>query len=163
MLLFLNIRKTSTPIRTAFLLFTVTVISLVLFPFVLSIYLNAGFLSLSNEPLAYRFFYSDRIFQGESIAVEVGYAVSLIHHLSYLLINNISYLSGSSLEVKLNNFNQLNILIISAIICIFFVLAATSKKLLIIDVISLSLIILMPIYGANIMGFDGNPPIFNLS
>jgi hypothetical protein len=52
-------------------------------PLALALMLDAGFLDIANEPLAYRFFYSERILDGDFVVVGVGYLASLLHHVVY--------------------------------------------------------------------------------
>ena len=55
-------------------------------PLIITLIMDAGFLNLANEPLAYRFFYSERIFLGDTVAVGVGYSISILHHIYVITI-----------------------------------------------------------------------------
>jgi len=123
-------------------------------PFVLCLLLNAGFLSLANEPLAYRFFYSERIFSGETLAVGVGYSISILHHVVYAGIHLFPAVADGALETRLDLFALTTNGLLSALLCAIFLLAMRSTRLRVIDLALLVLAALMPIYGTVIMGFD---------
>lgn len=123
-------------------------------PFVLCLTLDAGFLSLANEPLSYRFFYSERIFSGETLAVGVGYLISVLHHAVYAAMHLFPAVANSTLEARLDLFALTTNGLLSALLCVVFLLAARSKRFRVIDLALLSLVALMPIYGTVMMGFD---------
>ena len=123
-------------------------------PFVLCLTLNAGFLSLANEPLAYRFFFAERIFAGETITVGVGYLISILHQIVYAVMHLFQSVANNSLEVRLDLFALITNGILSAFVCFIFLLASLSKSLRVIDLALLTLLTLMPLYGTVMIGFD---------
>lgn len=126
---------------------------LVCAPLISAIVFDAGFLSLANEPLAYRFFYSERMLAGETLAVGVGYLVSVVHHVVYLSMHLFPAVTSASLEFRLDLFSLLTIGILSFTLCGILLLAVRSSRLLIGDHALLVMTALMPFYGTVIMGF----------
>ena len=123
-------------------------------PFVLCLAMNAGFLSLANEPLAYRYFYSQRIFAGDTLAVGVGYLISVLHHIVYAGVHFIPLVASSTLETKLDLFALLTNGCLSALLCLIFLIAARSTSLKVIDLGLLALVTLIPLYGTVFIGFN---------
>jgi len=115
-------------------------------PFVLCLLLNAGFLSLANEPLAYRFFYSERIFSGETLAVGVGYSISILHHVVYAGIHLFPAVADGALETRLDLFALTTNGLLSALLCAIFLLAMRSTRLRVIDLALLVLAAMMADY-----------------
>jgi len=130
------------------------VAALVCLPLALCIFLDAGFLVLANEPLAYRFFYSERAFSGDFVVVGVGYLVSVLHHVVYFLMHLFPSVAGATLEARLNLFALITNGALSTAICAILYLAATSRILKAIDLVLLALVALMPIYGTVMSGYD---------
>lgn len=123
-------------------------------PFILSVALDAGFLGLANEPLAYRFFYSERIFAGETVIVGVGYLISVLHHAVYAILHAFPAIASASLERRLDLFALVTNGILSAALCVLFFIAVRSTKLMKVDLVLLALLALTPIYAPGISGFD---------
>ena len=123
-------------------------------PFLLCLILDAGFLSLANEPLAYRYFYSERIFFGETISVGVGYLVSTLHHIVYSIILLFPSLYNSSIENKLDFFALLTNGIISLFLCCIFFISFKLKKSNLTENTILVLSALLPIYATVGTGFN---------
>lgn len=123
-------------------------------PFVLCLALDAGFLSLANEPLSYRFFFSERIFAGETVAIGQGYLIIILHHIVYLVMHLFPSVANSTLEARLDLFALLTNGVLSALLCAIFLLAARSERLRVLDLTLLPLVALMPIYGTVMIGFD---------
>jgi len=123
-------------------------------PFILCLTLNAGFLSLANEPLAYRFFFAERIFAGETITVGVGYLIGVLHQIVYAVMHLFNSVANSSLGVRLDRFALITNGVLSAFICLIFLLATLSKSLRVVDLALLTLVALMPLYGTLMIGFD---------
>jgi len=123
-------------------------------PFILCVIFNAGFLDLANEPLAYRFFYSERIFAGETVVVGVGYLISVLHHAVYGILHLFPAVAKGSLERRLDLFALTTNGILSATLFVLFYLAARSRQLRIGDLALLALVALVPIYGTRRLGFD---------
>lgn len=122
-------------------------------PFLLCLYLDAGFLGIANEPLAYRFFYPERILAGETLAVGVGYLVSVVHHAVYAAMHLIPSVAGGSLESRLDLFAITTNGVLSLLVCLMLVAAARSRRLTATDLALLALVSLAPIYGTVYMGF----------
>lgn len=122
-------------------------------PLISALALDAGFLSLANETLAYRFFYSERMLAGETLAVGVGYLVSVVHHIVYLSMHVFPSVAAASLETRLDLFSLLTIGALSATLCGILFIAIRSSRLLLIDHILLVMTMLVPLYGTVIMGF----------
>jgi hypothetical protein len=123
-------------------------------PFILCLTLNAGFLGLANEPLAYRFFFSERIFAGETVAIGQGYLIGILHQIVYAVMHLFHSVSNSSLEVRLDLFALITNGVLSSFVCFIFLLATLSKRLRVVDMALLTLVTLMPLYGTVMIGFD---------
>lgn len=123
-------------------------------PFLLCVVLDAGFLDLANEPLAYRFFYSERIFAGETIVVGVGYLISVLHHAVYGVLHMFPAIANRSLERSLDLFALATNGILSAALCAILYFASRSRRLRIGELALLALVALVPVYGTRRLGFD---------
>ena len=123
-------------------------------PFILCLTLNAGFLGLANEPLAYRFFFSERIFAGETVAIGQGYLIGILHQIFYAVMHMFHSISSSSLEARLDLFALITNGVLSSFVCFIFLLATLSKRLRVVDMALLTLVTLMPLYGTVMIGFD---------
>lgn len=122
-------------------------------PFLLCLFLDAGFLGIANEPLAYRFFYPERILAGETLAVGVGYLVSLVHHIVHAVIHLFPSVSGGTLESRLDLFAITTNGFLSLLVCAILIVAARSRRLKASDRALLALVSLAPVYGTVQMGF----------
>lgn len=122
-------------------------------PFLLCLYLDAGFLNIANEPLAYRFFYPERILVGETLAVGVGYLVSVLPHAVYAAIHLFPAVAGGTLESRLDLFAITTNGVLSLLVCLMLLAAARMRRLTATDLALLALVSLAPIYGTVYMGF----------
>jgi hypothetical protein len=122
-------------------------------PFLLCWYLDAGFLNIANEPLAYRFFYPERILAGETLAVGVGYLVSVVHHAVYAAIHLFPSVAGGTLESRLDLFAITTNGVLSLLVGMMLLAAAWSRRLTASDLALLALVSLAPIYGTVYIGF----------
>lgn len=123
-------------------------------PLIITLIMDAGFLNLANEPLAYRFFYSERIFLGDTVAVGVGYSISILHHIVYAVTNYLLPYENSTLEARLDFFAFLTNIFISITLCILLFFALKSNRLKIIHLVMLCTLTLVPIYGTRNFGFN---------
>lgn len=127
---------------------------LCILPALLSLFLKAGFLDLANETLAYRFFYSERIFSGELAIVGVGYLISLLHHAVYLMLQ-LAYPSvATDLMLRLDVFALLTNGILSVGLCALFVFALRSRILCWVDTALLATLALAFFYATGGWGFE---------
>lgn len=127
---------------------------LCILPILLSIFLKAGFLDLANEALAYRFFYSERIFSGELAIVGVGYLISLLHHAVYLMLQLVYPSATTDLMLRLDAFALLTNGILSAGLCALFVFALRSRILCWVDIALLATLSLAFFYATGGWGFE---------
>lgn len=127
---------------------------LCILPALLSFFLKAGFLDLANEVLAYRFFYSERIFSGELVIVGVGYLISLLHHATYIFVQFLYPLQTTDLLLRLDAFALLTNCIISLALCALFVVALRSRILCWVDIALLGTLPLVFFYATGGWGFE---------
>jgi hypothetical protein len=124
-------------------------------PFLLSAIGGAGFLDIANEPLAYRFFYSERMFAGDnSVVVGVGYLVSVLHHAVYVTLHAFPAIVAASLERRLDLFALVTNGLLSAAACALLVVAARAPGRSPHELAIIALVALVPIFGTQRVGFD---------
>ncbi len=124
-------------------------------PFLLSAIAGAGFLDIANEPLAYRFFYSERMFAGDtSVVVGVGYLVSILHHAVYGTLHLLPGIAAASLERRLDLFALVTNGLLSASACTLLVAGARAPGRRAHELALLALVALVPIFGTQRVGFD---------
>jgi hypothetical protein len=136
-----------------FYLLTLLTILLISFPTILAIYSRGDFIDLANETVAYRYFFIERVNQGESIAIGVGHLLAIINWIAYSLTDN---LADSSVNIRrtINDFSNLTNLIILALQIIFLITIPCSS---ILNRLQKNILLILPIfllYGFGFAGFD---------
>ena len=115
---------------------------------------RAGFLDLANEPLAYRYFYTERVIAGDPVVVGVGYLVGLVHRAVYAAMLLLPKLAGVGLDARLDFFALATNGVLTAMMAALCVIAAVASRLRPVDRALFGLAVLMPLYGTGQMGFD---------
>jgi hypothetical protein len=140
-------------VRNPFLILALLAMIATSFPVILSIWYKADFIDLANETVAYRYFFVERINNGEPIVIGVGHLLSVLHSFAYFFA---SYGNHSSVDLRhlINVFsNTTNILILSmqcillGLVVVLDTLTKSQKFIL----ISLPVIFL---FGFGFAGFD---------
>ena len=124
------------------------------FPCIVILLKQGDYLSFANESLAYRYFSSERILNGEGANVWLpqGFLTSLIQHGILWSINQL-HLAQDSFQGRINLFALLTNLVNITMMTVVFIAAGQSRRLIWTDKLLLALCALVPIYGTSIAGF----------
>lgn len=123
-------------------------------PFLLAVYFKCGFVKLANENLAYRYFFHERLSQGEGAFLGVGYLTTLLQTPLYWSTQLFAQ------KIELNIFQKLNIFAFSSLALFvslmigLAILACLSKVLTNTDRIAVAVLIFASYLGTRYVGFD---------
>ena len=136
------------------ILFWLAVSALAALPLLLIVGYGAEALTLGNESLAYRFFYSYRILHGEggNIVLAQGYPLSALQNLILILSGQLES-DAMSLRSAFNSFTNLTIAFNTSLLIASFTLSAIVPQVKWTDRILLLIVGLGPMYSTSGQGF----------
>ena len=136
------------PRRLPSIAYTVVCAALFAFPLLLSLHYQANFFSLSNESLAYRFFASERILNGEggNVWLPQGHLTSSLQHVILWGIDRFAGFGVDDLQSRIQLFSIATLGINVLLMSLIFGLAAWSHSLRWTDRLLLAFAALAPIY-----------------
>jgi hypothetical protein len=124
------------------------------FPCWLSVVLHADFTDLANEPIAYRYFFIERVRTGEHMVLGVGYLVSALQQGVYSLMQGSTPAVFADLRAAINRFSHLTNGAIALLQCTVFVAAAVSRRLSAADRVIVFTVGFTLTFGFGFAGFD---------
>jgi hypothetical protein len=130
-------------------LWFIAVSSMAFFPVVLFFFTGSDFSGLASESIAYRFFYSMRLYAGPDPTAWLpqGQLITTIQHaINYFLLPTMDG-SLANLRATLNDFAYCTLVVVGCVIVTMFYLAARSRSLLWRDRVALTIIVFAPLYS----------------
>src|SRR5260370_4805711 len=119
------------------------------FPVVLFFFRGSDFSGMASEIIAYRFFYSMRLYAGPDPTAWLpqGQLITTIQHaINYFLLPTMDG-SLDNLRATLNDFAYCTLIVVDCVIVTLFYLAARSRSLLWRDRVALAIIVFAPLYS----------------
>jgi hypothetical protein len=123
-------------------------------PFLLAAYFKCGFVKLANENLAYRYFFHERLSQGEGVFLGVGYLTTLLQAPLYWSTQLFAQIFELNIFQKLNLFAFSSLALFNSLMIGLAILACLSKVLANTDRIALAVLIFASVLGSRYVGFD---------
>jgi hypothetical protein len=123
------------------------------FPFWICLYFQADFTNFANEPMAYRYFFCERVRDGESIIVGVGYLLNMFNQCAYWLTEKWLSLESVDLRSRVNLFACWSQWIVTFLVLIVYCAVALSRRLDGTQKLLVFLIGLVPVFGFGFNGF----------
>ena len=134
-----------------FVLFSAAIFST---PFLLALYFKSGFIKLANENLAYRYFFHERLSQGEGVFLGVGYLTTLLQAPLYWSTQCIGKMCALDIFQKLNLFALSSLALFTSLMIGMAIFACLSKVLTNTDRIALAVLIFASILGSRYVGIQ---------
>jgi hypothetical protein len=139
-------------------LWFIVVSSMAFFPVALFFFTGSDFSGIASEFIAYRFFYSMRLYAGPDPTAWLpqGQLITSIQHaINYFLLPTIDG-SPDNLRAMLNDFAYCTLIVVDCVIVTLFYLAARSRSFLWRDRVTLAIIVFAPLYS----GAGGPKPLY---
>jgi hypothetical protein len=122
------------------------------FPLLTAIYYHGDFTYLTNESVAYRYFLSERLVEGDNTAwIWNGQLTTAIQNVIFFLINR--YLEPTDLQGRLQLFSFLTLGCYAVLMAGLFFVAGQNQKIKWIDRLLLAIVGLAPLYATKSQGF----------
>jgi hypothetical protein len=123
-------------------------------PFLLAAYFKCGFVKLANENLAYRYFFHERLSQGEGVFLGVGYLTTLLQAPLYWSTQLFAQIFELNIFQKLNLFAFSSLALFNSLMLGLAILACLSKVLANTDRIALAVLIFASVLGSRYIGCE---------
>ena len=123
-------------------------------PFLLAVYFKCGFIKLANENLAYRYFFHERLSQGEEVFLGVGYLTTLLQTPLYWSTQLFAQIFDLNIFQELNLFAFSSLGLFSLLMVSIAIAACLSRVLTNGDRMALAALMFMSIFGSRYVGFD---------
>lgn len=134
-----------------FVLFSAAIFST---PFLLAAYFKCGFVKLANENLAYRYFFHERLSQGEGVFLGVGYLTTLLQAPLYWSTQLFAQIFELDIFQKLNLFALSSLALFNSLMIGMAIFACLSKVLTNEDRLAVAVAIFASVLGSRYVGFD---------
>jgi len=123
-------------------------------PLFLAVIFQSGFLKIANENLAYRYFFHERLAQGEAIYVGVGYLTTLLQAPIYHLVNSLPGLDTANLFIKLDAFCLMTMAFVTLLMWGLLWMASKMENFGDWDRLMIAIVAVAPLYGEGFVGWD---------